>query len=80
MLSPFTVYGDTNTTGIELEGTIRPVKWFDLHASWTYQDSRFYDFVYTNSAGQLTDYSNHRLNGIPENTSISRACTSCPRP
>ncbi|MET4664769.1 outer membrane receptor protein involved in Fe transport [Sphingomonas sp. PvP056] len=68
LLSPFTVYGDTNTKGIELEATLRPVKWFDLHASWTYQDSRFSDFVYTNSAGQLTDYSHHRLNGIPENT------------
>jgi outer membrane receptor protein involved in Fe transport len=68
LLSPFTVYGDTNTKGVEFEATIRPVAWFDLHASWTYQDSRFSDFVYTNSAGQLTDYSRHRLNGIPENT------------
>ena len=68
LLSPFTVYGDTNTKGVEFEATIRPAAWFDLHASWTYQDSRFSDFVYTNSAGQLTDYSHHRLNGIPENT------------
>jgi outer membrane receptor protein involved in Fe transport len=68
LLSPVTVYGDTNTKGVEFEATIRPVAWFDLHASWTYQDSRFTSFVYTNSAGQLTDYSHHRLNGIPENT------------
>lgn len=67
-LAPVTVYGDTNTKGVEFEATIRPVEWFDLHASWTYQDSRFSKFIYTNSAGQLTDYSNHRLNGIPQNT------------
>ena len=67
LLSPVTVYGDTITKGIELEATIRPVAWFDLHGSWTYQDSRFSDFVYTNSAGVLTDYSHHRLNGVPEN-------------
>lgn len=68
LLSPVTVYGDTNTKGVEFEATIRPTAWFDLHASWTYQDSRFSKFIYTNSAGQLTDYSHHRLNGIPENT------------
>jgi outer membrane receptor protein involved in Fe transport len=67
LLSPVTVYGDTITKGVELEATIRPVAWFDLHGSWTYQDSRFSDFIYTNSAGVLTDYSHHRLNGIPEN-------------
>jgi outer membrane receptor protein involved in Fe transport len=68
LLAPVTVYGDTNTKGVELEATWRPVHWFDLHASWTWQDSRFTSFVFTNSAGQLTDYSHHRLNSIPENT------------
>lgn len=68
LLSPVTVYGDTNTAGTEIEGTIRPVRWFDLHASWTWQNARFSRFVYTNSAGVLTDYSHHRMNGVPENT------------
>lgn len=67
ILTPFTVYGDTNTKGVELEATWRPVHWFDLHGSWTYQDSRFTNFLFTNSSGVLTDYSHHRLNGIPEN-------------
>ncbi len=68
LLSPVTVYGDTITKGVELEATWRPVHWFDLHGSWTWQDSRFSSFVFTNSAGQLTDYSHHRLNSVPENT------------
>ena len=68
LLSPVTVYGDTKTTGTEIEGTWRPTDWFDLHASWTWQDNRFSKFVYTNSAGVLTDYSHHRVNGVPDNT------------
>ena len=68
LLSPVTVYGDTKTTGTEIEGTWRPTNWFDLHASWTWQDNRFSKFVYTNSAGVLTDYSHHKVNGVPDNT------------
>jgi outer membrane receptor protein involved in Fe transport len=68
VLAPFTVYGNTRTWGTELEATWRPTRWFDLHGSWTWQDSRFTNFVFTNSAGELTNYSNHRLNAIPNNT------------
>lgn len=63
-----TVYGDTKTWGTELEGTWRPVKWFDLHANWTWQDAKFTDFVYTNSSGQTVDYSNNRLIRVPEHS------------
>lgn len=66
-LTPFRVLGDTRTWGTELEAGWRPTDWFDLHASWTWQDARFTNFVYTNNAGKLTDYSNHRMNGLPHN-------------
>ncbi|WNO53864.1 TonB-dependent receptor [Stakelama saccharophila] len=66
-LEPFRVFGDTRTWGTELEATWRPVDWFDLHGSWTWQDARFSSFVFTNSDGVLTDYSHHKLNGVPAN-------------
>ncbi|WP_039996706.1 TonB-dependent receptor [Sphingomonas sanxanigenens] len=61
-----TVYGDTETLGAEVEGTWRPVKWFDIHANYTYQDGKFSDFAYTNSAGQQIDYSDNRLIRAPQ--------------
>ncbi|RDE05700.1 TonB-dependent receptor [Sphingomonas aracearum] len=67
-LTPFRVLGDTRTWGTELEAGWRPTTWFDLHAAWTWQDARFTDFVYTNNAGVLTDYSDHRMNGLPHNS------------
>ena len=62
------VFGDTKTTGIEAEGSWRPTKWFDIRAMWTYQNARFTDFVYTNSAGQRIDYSKNRLIRVPKNS------------
>jgi len=64
-LTPFRVLGDTRTWGTELEAAWWPTDWFDLRAAWTWQDARFTDFVFTNSAGELTDYSDNRLNGLP---------------
>jgi len=62
-----TVYGDTKTVGVEVEGTWRPVRWFDVHANYTYQDARFSNFAYTSSTGQAIDYSDNRLLRVPEN-------------
>ncbi|WBO21042.1 TonB-dependent receptor [Sphingomonas abietis] len=63
-----TVYGNTKTWGVELEGTWHPRTWFDLHAQYTWQDPRFSKFIYTNSSGVLTDYSNHYLIRVPKNS------------
>ncbi|WP_213980483.1 TonB-dependent receptor [Sphingomonas sp. dw_22] len=60
-------FGDTRTLGVELEGTWRPVSWFDIHANWTYQDPKFTEFKYTDSAGKPFDYSHNRLVRVPEN-------------
>jgi len=60
-------YGNTNTLGVELEGTWRPVKWFDLHANWTWQDPKFSQFKYTDSTGKFFDYSHNQLIRVPRN-------------
>jgi len=58
-------YGNTETWGIELEGTWRPVKWFDLHANWTWQDPKFSKFKFTDENGVNFDYSGNRLIRVP---------------
>jgi outer membrane receptor protein involved in Fe transport len=63
-----TVYGDTKTWGAEVEANWHPTDWFDVRATWTYQNARFTDFKYTNSAGQQIDYSKNRLIRVPENS------------
>lgn len=63
-----TIYGDTRTTGLELEGTLRPVEWFDVHANYTFQDPKYSTFRFTNNQGIPTDYSGNQLVRVPRNT------------
>lgn len=61
-------YADTETYGLELEGTIYPCKWFDLQYSATLQDPRYKGLRYTVvQAGQpvLLDYDNNQLIRVP---------------
>lgn len=62
-----TIYGDTRTIGLELEGTWRPVNWFDIHANWTYQDPKYSTFKF-NDRGTQRDFSGRRLVRVPDNT------------
>lgn len=39
-------YGDVRTIGLELEGALRPVDWFDIAVTGTYQDPRFKNYTY----------------------------------
>ncbi|EQB08110.1 hypothetical protein L288_08785 [Sphingobium quisquiliarum P25] len=64
-LIPVRVLGDTRTWGLEVESNWRPTPLFDLRAAWTWQNARFTSFIFTNDAGKLTDYSDHRMNGLP---------------
>jgi len=67
-LSPRTIYGNTRTYGLELEGTLRPVPWFDIHGNWTYQDPQYSTFRFTNNAGVAVDYGGRQLVRVPKNT------------
>ena len=61
-------YADTETYGLELEGTIYPCKWFDLQYSATLQDPRYKGLRYTVvQAGQpvLLDYNDNQLIRVP---------------
>jgi outer membrane receptor protein involved in Fe transport len=63
-----TGYADTETYGLELEGTIYPCKWFDMQYSATFQDPRYKGLRYTTiQAGQpvLLDYDNNQLIRVP---------------
>jgi outer membrane receptor protein involved in Fe transport len=64
-----TVYTDTRDYGVELEGTIRPVSWFDLTINATIQNPTFRNLKYNELSGTtLTprDYSGHQLLRVPK--------------
>ena len=60
-----TRYADTQTFGAEIEGTIRPVEWFDLSGSATIEDPRYQGLTYTDSSGTVNDYDGNRLIRVP---------------
>lgn len=63
-----TGYADTETYGLELEGTIYPCKWFDMQYSATFQDPRYKGLRYTTiQAGEpvLLDYDDDQLIRVP---------------
>jgi outer membrane receptor protein involved in Fe transport len=63
-----TGYADTETYGLELEGTVYPCKWFDIQYSGTLQDPRYKGLRYTTiTAGEpvLDDYDDDQLIRVP---------------
>ncbi|MBM7129589.1 TonB-dependent receptor [Dyella mobilis] len=63
-----TGYADTETYGLELEGTVYPVKWFDIQYSATLQDPRYKGLRYTTvtaGAPVLNDYDDDQLIRVP---------------
>lgn len=64
-----TEYTSTKTYGLEFEGTWRPIKWFDLSASATWQKPEFGDFRVTqlvSGAPVVADYTGNQLLRVPE--------------
>lgn len=64
-----TVYAGTRTYGLELEGVVRPIDWFDLGFSATWQKPEFRNLRYTelvNGAPVERDYSNNQLLRVPK--------------
>lgn len=60
-----TRYADTQTFGLELEGTVRPAPWFDLSGTATLEDPRYKGLTFTDKSGQLNDYDGNRLIRVP---------------
>lgn len=62
---PQTLYANSKTFGVELEGGYYPVKWFDISATSTLQSAKYQGLVYTDQAGHLNNYSGNQLIRIP---------------
>lgn len=63
------VFTDTETLGVELEGTINASEWLAIGFSATWQDPEFGDFVQTqlvNGQPQTFDFTGNRLLRVPE--------------
>ena len=62
-------YGDVRTIGLELEGTVKPIRWFDLSATGTYQEPEFRNYTFnTIVAGQpvSTSFDGNRPASMPK--------------
>lgn len=59
------LFADTQTFGVELEGTVRPARFFDMSATLTLQDPKYKGLVYTDSAQRVNDYDGNRLIRVP---------------
>ncbi|MBI4621781.1 MAG: TonB-dependent receptor [Verrucomicrobia bacterium] len=64
-----TVYIQTDAKGLELEGNLRPARWFDLAATATFQKPEFGNFRVTqivNNAPVALNFTGNRLLRVPE--------------
>ena len=64
-----TAFGGSETVGLELEGELRPVPWFDLGAALTWQDPQYKNFKYSDIvAGQpvVRDFGGKQLVRVPQ--------------
>jgi outer membrane receptor protein involved in Fe transport len=67
--TPQTGYADTETYGLELEGTFYPSKWFDVQYTATVQDPKYKGLSYTTvtaGAPVLLDYDDNQLIRVPK--------------
>lgn len=63
------VFTDTETFGVELEGTVNATDWLEVGYSATWQDAEFGPFVQTvlvNNQPQTFDFTGNRLLRVPE--------------
>lgn len=64
-----TVIANTETLGVEVEATIRPIKYFDFTLQATYQEPQYKGFTYTELVGGLPvvrDYDGNQLIRVPK--------------
>jgi outer membrane receptor protein involved in Fe transport len=62
-------YGDVRTIGVELEAAVRPVSWFDVAATATYQDPKFKNYTYNTivaGAPVTTSFDDNRPSSMPK--------------
>jgi outer membrane receptor protein involved in Fe transport len=62
-------YGDVRTIGVELEAAVRPVSWFDVSATATYQDPKFKNYTYNTivaGAPVATSFDDNRPSSMPK--------------
>lgn len=62
-------FADTETYGVELEGLVAPVEWFDVRFNLGLQDAQFKDFVFTEIVGGAPvqrDFDGNQLLRVPQ--------------
>jgi outer membrane receptor protein involved in Fe transport len=62
-------YGDVRTIGVEVEANVRPVSFFELSATGTYQDPKFKNYTYNTAVNGVlvsTSFDDNRPSSMPE--------------
>ncbi|MBB4858349.1 outer membrane receptor protein involved in Fe transport [Novosphingobium chloroacetimidivorans] len=62
-------YGDVRTIGVELEANVRPVSFFELSATGTYQDPKFKNYTYNTAVNGVlvsTSFDDNRPSSMPK--------------
>jgi catecholate siderophore receptor len=62
-------YGDVSTKGVELEASLKPVSWFDVSATATYQEPKFKNYTYNTivaGAPVTTSFDGNRPSSMPK--------------
>jgi outer membrane receptor protein involved in Fe transport len=60
------LYANTQTFGLELEGTIRPAPWFDLSGTATLQDPEYKGLSFVDATGKPNNYNGNQLIRVPK--------------
>lgn len=61
-----TLYANTRTLGLELEGKWQPLRWFDISATATLEDPRYKNFIYTDATKTTYNFDGHQLIRVPK--------------
>jgi outer membrane receptor protein involved in Fe transport len=62
-------YGDVRTIGVEVEANVRPVSFFELSATGTYQDPKFKNYTYNTAVNGVlvsTSFDDNRPSSMPK--------------
>ncbi len=61
-------YTNTQTMGVEFEGALRPVEWFDISATATIEAPEYKGLRFTDSTGKFFDYDGNQLIRVPRDS------------
>lgn len=60
------LYANTSTIGLELDGKWRPIRYFDISASATIENPKYENYIYTDATNTQYNFDGHQLIRVPK--------------